>query len=74
MNLRRTVGSDRRFDNLSRSHLQSKVAVGNSNECSDALVCAVIGGGKSNVIGCEDGDCGCITIRFVSEGRGRFVS
>ena len=28
-----------------------QVTVENSNECSDALVCVVIGSGKSNVIG-----------------------
>ena len=47
--------------------------VGNSNECGHAVVCVVIGSGKSNVIGCEDGDW-CIMIWFVIEGHSKFVS
>ena len=35
---RRVVGGDRRFNILSGSHRQGEVTVGNSNECSDALV------------------------------------
>lgn len=31
-----------RFNNLSRSRLQSQVTTGNSNKCSDALACVVI--------------------------------
>ena len=49
-----SVGSDWRFDNLSRSHLESQVRVGNSNKYSDALVCCVMGSGKYNVIPGED--------------------
>ena len=33
-----------------------QVTVGNSMECSDALVCIVIGGWYCNVIGREDGE------------------
>ena len=41
--LRRTVGSDSCFNILSGSCIQSQVTVGNSNECSAALVSILIG-------------------------------
>ena len=75
--LRKSVGSDWRFNNLSGSHLQSQVTVGNSNECSDALVFVVTERWKSNLVGCEDGEWWLVhydQIRLVSEGRSRFVT
>ena len=45
------------FNILRGSHLRIQLTVGNSVECSEALVCVVIGHWKSNVIGSEDGEC-----------------
>ena len=47
------------------------MTVGNSYECSDALVCTVIGSWKSNLIGSGDWS---ISIQFVSEGRSKVVA
>ena len=52
-------------------NLLSLVTVGNSYECSDALVCTVIGSWKSNLIGSGDWS---ISIQFVSEGRSKVVA
>ena len=54
--LRRTVSSDGVLNILSKSRPQSQGTVGNSNECSDALVSSVIGSWNSNVIGSKDGE------------------
>ena len=67
--LRRTVGTFRQPERKSSSE-SILVTVGNSNKCSDALVCVVIGSGKSNVIIVRIvSDDWCITIQLVSERR-----
>ena len=66
--LRRTVGSELLLNILSRSHLQSQVTVGNSNECSDALVSTVIETVMWLAVRMVRSDW-WITIRLVSEVR-----